>query len=136
MKIPRLQWVIAAMLFLATALNYTDRLALSVVSPQLRQDFGMSEQDYSQVVTIFLLAYAIMYAWSGYLVDRLGTRVGYSLTMAFWSLAAMAHAFVGSLLGFAAARFALGFGEAGVFPASLKAAAIHARRNCSPTATR
>ncbi|HCC59064.1 MAG TPA: MFS transporter, partial [Solibacterales bacterium] len=72
MKIPKMLWVVAALLFLATAINYTDRNALSIVSPALRREFGMSEQDYSYVVTGFLLAYAIMYAVSGYVVDRLG----------------------------------------------------------------
>ena len=92
MKIPKLQWVIAAMLFLATMINYTDRLALSVVSQDLRAEFGMTEGDYSQVVSLFLLAYAIMYAGSGYLVDRLGTRRGFAVFIFTWSIAAMGHA--------------------------------------------
>jgi ACS family hexuronate transporter-like MFS transporter len=77
MKIPGMRWVIAAMLFLATTVNYCDRLTLSVVSTDLRKEFTMTEQDYSLVVSIFLIAYAIMYAGSGYVVDRLGTRRGF-----------------------------------------------------------
>src|SRR5207249_270654 len=88
MKASTLQWTIAAMLFLATTINYLDRLALSMVSRTLRVEFAMSEQDYSHVVTIFLLAYAIMYAGSGYLVDRLGTRRGFALFISIWSIAA------------------------------------------------
>src|ERR1051325_8079617 len=89
MKIPKLRWLIAAMLFLATMINYTDRLALSVVSRDVRTEFGMSEQDYSYVVTIFLVAYAIMYAGSGYVVDRLGTRKGFAFFITLWSAGAM-----------------------------------------------
>ena len=121
MKIPRLQWIIAFLLFLATALNYADRLALSVVSPDIRREFGMNEQDYAQVVTAFLAAYAIMYAGSGYLVDRLGTRRGFSLFIFTWSLAAMLHGFAFGKWSFAACRFLLGLGEPGNWPAAAKA---------------
>ena len=86
MKIPKLQWVIAAMLCFATAINYGDRLALSIVSHKMRLEFAMSEQDYALVVTIFLFAYAIMYAGSGYVVDRLGTRAGFAAFIFTWSL--------------------------------------------------
>jgi sugar phosphate permease len=66
-----MRWVVAALLFLATAINYADRLALSVISTDLRRAFSMTEGDYSQVVAVFLIAYAVMYAFSGYIVDRL-----------------------------------------------------------------
>lgn len=79
MKIPRMRWIIAAMLFLATALNYADRQALAIVSPTIRSQFGMTEIDYSRIVAGFFLAYAIMYAGSGYVVDRLGTKRGFGL---------------------------------------------------------
>ena len=88
-KIPKLKWYLAALLFLATALNYGDRLALSVVSPGIRQEFHMNEQDYALLLALFMLAYAIMYAGSGYVVDRLGTRRGFAVFIAFWSLAEM-----------------------------------------------
>src|SRR5574340_871353 len=97
------------MLLLATTLNYGDRLALSVVSPDLRREFGMSEWDYSQVVALFMLAYAVMYAGSGYVVDRLGTRRGFAVFVSFWSLAE--------------ARFLVGLGEPGNWPAAAKAVA-------------
>src|SRR6266851_8534120 len=123
MKIPKLRWVIAAMLFLATMINYADRLALSVVSRDLRQQFGMSEQDYSQVITVFLLAYAIMYAVSGYLVDRLGTRRGFAVFIFTWSVGAMLHGLARGKWSLAACRFVLGLGEPGNWPAAAKAVA-------------
>jgi MFS transporter, ACS family, aldohexuronate transporter len=121
MKIPKLQWVIAAMLFLATAVNYGDRLALSIVSPKMRAEFAMTEQDYALVVTIFLFAYAIMYAGSGYVVDRLGTRLGFAVFVFVWSLGAMAHGLSQGKWSLAACRFVLGLGEPGNWPAAAKA---------------
>ncbi len=109
------------MLFFACAINYADRAALSVVSPQLRQEFSMTEEDYSQIVTLFFVAYAIMYAGSGYLVDRLGTRRGFSWFIFVWSAAAMAHGLVAGKWSLAAARFVLGLGEPGNWPAAAKA---------------
>jgi ACS family hexuronate transporter-like MFS transporter len=123
MKIPKLRWVIAALLFLATAINYADRLALSVVSPDLRAEFHMTEQDYSYVLVAFFIAYAIMYAGSGYLVDRLGTRVGFAAFIFTWSVAAMLHGVVRGIWSLAAARFLLGLGEPGNWPAATKASA-------------
>ena len=123
MKIPKLRWVIAALLFLATAINYGDRLALSVVSPDLRREFSMNEVDYSYVLVAFFIAYAIMYAGSGYLVDRLGTRLGFALFVFTWSLAAMLHGAVRGKWSLAGARFLLGLGEPGNWPAATKAAA-------------
>ncbi len=120
-KIPKLKWVLVAMLFLATTLNYADRLTLSVVSPEIRRDFGMNEQDYSHVVTIFLAAYAIMYAGSGYVVDRLGTRRGFAVFMGTWSVAQMLHGLAGGKWSLAACRFLLGLGEPGNWPAAAKA---------------
>jgi len=91
MKIPKLRWVIAGMLCAATMLNYADRLALAVVSVEVRREFSMDERDYSHVVSLFMLAYAIMYAGSGYVVDRLGTRRGFAAFISGWSLAQMSH---------------------------------------------
>src|SRR5216684_7102740 len=116
MKIPKMRWVIAGLLFLATTLNYADRLALSVVSSDLRKEFSMTEQEYSYIVTAFLFAYAIMYAGSGYLVDRLGTRIGFSLFVGAWSLAAVLQGLVQGKWSLAAARFLLGLGQPGAWP--------------------
>jgi len=120
-KIPHLRYVIAALLFLATMINYTDRLALSVVSPFLRQEFGMTEQDYGDVVFFFMTAYAIFYALSGPIIDRLGTRRGFAVMILFWSAAAMSHALARGKRSLAACRFLLGAGEPGNWPAAAKA---------------
>jgi ACS family hexuronate transporter-like MFS transporter len=100
-----------------------DRQLIGVLKTTLQHDLGWSEIDYGNLVTAFQGAYALGLLLVGRLIDRLGTRIGYALAMACWSLASMAHGMVSSLAGFAAARFALGFGESGVFPASLKATA-------------
>jgi ACS family hexuronate transporter-like MFS transporter len=121
MKIPRMRWVIALMLFLATALNYADRQALAIVSPTIRSQFGMTEIDYSRIVAAFFLAYAIMYAGSGYVVDRLGTKKGFGLFITVWSIASVLHATARSVVGFGACRFLLGLGEPGNWPAATKA---------------
>jgi ACS family hexuronate transporter-like MFS transporter len=117
------RWVICALLLAGTTKNYMDRQVLGLLKPTLQHDLGWNEIDYSNLVFAFQAAYALGMVLVGRLIDRLGTRVGYSLAMAFWSVAAMSHALVSSLFGFSAARFALGFGEAGVFPASLKTVA-------------
>ena len=123
MKIPRLRWIIAALLFLSTMINYADRLALSIVSRDLRAEFHMTEQAYSYVITFFFVAYAIMYAGSGYLVDRLGTRRGFALFISIWSIAAMLHGLARGKWSLAACRFLLGLGEPGNWPAAAKAVA-------------
>ena len=123
MKIPKLRWVIAALLFLSTMINYADRLALSIVSRDLRNEFHLSEQDYSYIITAFFVAYAIMYAGSGYLVDRLGTRRGFALFISTWSIAAMLHALVRGFWSLTGVRFLLGLSEPGNWPAAAKAVA-------------
>jgi len=122
-KIPRLRWIIAALLFFSTMINYADRLALSIVSRDLRAEFHMTEQAYSYVITFFFVAYAIMYAGSGYLVDRLGTRRGFAVFVATWSVAAMLHALVRGVWSLGWARFLLGLSEPGNWPAAAKAVA-------------
>lgn len=123
MKIPKLRWIIAALLFLSTMINYADRLALSIVSRDMRAEFHMTEEDYSYVVTVFLAAYAIMYAGSGYLTDRLGTRRGFAAFISTWSVAAMLHALTTGMWSLAAVRFLLGLSEPGNWPAAAKAVA-------------
>jgi MFS transporter, ACS family, hexuronate transporter len=117
------RWVICALLLVGITKNYMDRQVLGLLKPTLQQEFGWNEIDYSNLVFAFQAAYALGMVLVGRLMDRLGTRLGYTLAMTFWSLASMAHALGGSLASFATARFALGFGEAGVFPASLKTVA-------------
>src|SRR5688572_4380614 len=107
----RMRWVIAALLFTATMINYVDRTALSVVSVDVRREFGLDEQDYSHIVTLFLLAYAIMYAGSGYIIDRLGTKRGFAVFIAGWSVSQVAHAFAIGKWSLGGFRFALGLTE-------------------------
>src|SRR5271167_29648 len=117
------RWVICALLLLGTTKNYMDRQVLGVLKTTLQHDFGWTEIDYGNLVSAFQIAYAMGMLLMGRLIDRLGTRLGYALAMVFWSLASMGTAFANSLTGFAISRYALGFGEAAVFPASIKAVA-------------
>ena len=121
--IPHLRWWIATLLFFATVINYVDRQTLSVLAPLLRDRFGMSNTDYSRVIFAFLLAYLIMQTGSGRLMDWLGVRRGFSLTIAWWSAAAMLHAAANSAFALGGCRFLLGLGEAGNWPGGVKAVA-------------
>lgn len=111
------------MLFLATMINYIDRSALSIVSVDVRREFHMNERDYSHVVTLFLAAYSIMYAGSGYVIDRLGTKRGFSVFILLWSAAQMLHAAAVGKWSLGACRFLLGLAEPGNWPAAAKAVA-------------
>jgi len=117
------RWVICALLLFGTTKNYMDRQVLGVLKTTLQHDLGWNEIDYSNLVFAFQAAYAVGMLLVGRLIDRLGTRLGYALAMAFWSVASMGHAVASSLTSFVIARSALGFGEAGVFPASIKCVA-------------
>lgn len=119
----RIRWRICALLFWATTLNYVDRQVLGVLAPSLGHAFGWTEVDYGYVVTSFQAAYAIGLVFAGAVIDRLGTRIGYALAIAVWGLAAASHALARTVIAFAAARFALGLGEAGNFPAAVKTVA-------------
>ncbi len=117
------RWVICALLFFGVTKNYMDRQVLSVLKNTLQHDLGWNDIDYGNLVIAFQAAYAAGLLVMGRLIDRLGTRLGYALAMAFWSLASMSHAIGTSLVSFTIARVALGFGESGVFPASVKTVA-------------
>ena len=117
------RWVICTLLLLGVTKNYMDRQVLGVLKTTLQHNFGWNEIDYGNLVFAFQTAYAVGMVVVGRLIDRLGTRLGYALTMVFWSLAAMGHALANSFSGFIVARSALGFGEAGVYPASIKSVA-------------
>jgi MFS transporter, ACS family, hexuronate transporter len=108
-------------LLLGVTKNYMDRGVLGVLNVTLQNRFGWTEIDYSNLVVAFQAAYAVGLLLTGRIIDRLGTRLGYGLAMAFWSLASMATAIGSSLTSFATFRVALGLGEAAVFPASIKA---------------
>jgi MFS transporter, ACS family, hexuronate transporter len=117
------RWRICALLFFATTINYVDRQVLGVLAPYLQSVIGWNEIQYGYIVTSFQAAYAIGLLVAGGVIDRLGTRIGYAIAISIWSLAAMSHALVQSVIGFALARFALGLGEAGNFPAAIKTVA-------------
>ena len=117
------RWLMISMVFLGTAINYLDRQTLSVVAPVLIDHFHMSNEAYSRVIFAFMLAYTIMNAVSGPLIDRLGTRVGYASMAAWWSGAAMLHALAFGPWTLGLYRFLLGMGEAGNWPAGVKVVA-------------
>src|SRR5713226_9798747 len=117
------RWVICTLLLFGTTKNYMDRNVLGVLNKTLQHDLGWSEIDYSNLVVAFQAAYAVGMVVVGRLIDKLGTRLGYALAMVFWSLASMGTALGSSLTSFAFSRVALGFGEAAIFPASIKAVA-------------
>lgn len=108
--------------FLATVINYLDRQALSVLGPDMRAEFHMSNEAYGTVLSAFMLAYTISNGVSGPLIDRLGTRLGYALCMLVWSTAGILHAFTTGARSLAGFRFLLGAGEAGNWPAGVKVA--------------
>lgn len=120
---PRVRWVMIALVFVATAINYLDRQTLSVVAPVLINLYHMSNVTYSHIVFAFMMAYTIMNGVSGRLIDRLGTRRGYAWTTAWWSAAEMLHAFTMGPWSLGIFRFLLGMGEAGNWPAGVKVVA-------------
>ena len=117
------RWSICALLFFAATVNYIDRQVIGILKPTLQSVYDWSEIDYSNIVFAFSAAYAIGMLAAGRFIDWLGVRKGFSLMVAFWSVAAMGHALARSVLGFGTARFALGLGESGNFPSSIKATA-------------
>jgi ACS family hexuronate transporter-like MFS transporter len=122
-KVGNYRWVICALLFFAATINYIDRQVIGILKPTLQTEIGWTEIDYSWIVFSFQAAYAIGLLGIGRLMDRIGTRKGFSLAIIFWSVAAMGHALARSAFGFGVARFFLGLGEAGNFPASIKTVA-------------
>jgi len=122
-RIGRYRWVICGLLFFATTINYVDRQVLGFLAPDLQRAIGWDEAQYGLIVTSFQGAYALSLLVIGRVMDRLGTRKGYSVAIIIWSLAAMGHAFARSAFGFGVARFALGLGEGGNFPAAIKTVA-------------
>ncbi|MBV6426677.1 MAG: Hexuronate transporter [Haliscomenobacter sp.] len=126
-KIGRYRWRILAMLFAATTINYMDRSVIGVLAPTLQHKvFGWTDADYGYISASFQLAYGIGMLAMGALIDKIGTRWGYTLSIAIWSVFGMLHATIRpafSFVGFALARFGLGFGESGNFPSCIKTVA-------------
>jgi MFS transporter, ACS family, aldohexuronate transporter len=117
----KLRWLIVGWITLSTVLNYIDRQALSIVAPILRDEFKLSNQDYSHIVSAFLISYTVMYTVSGKFVDWIGERVGMAACIIWWSVAAMLHSLAQGAVSLGAFRFLLGIGEPGNYPAALRA---------------
>jgi len=120
----RYRWLICALLFFATTINYIDRQILSLLKPILDDELKWSNTQFGEVNAAFQGAYAVGLLGFGYLIDRFGTKLGYALSIAAWSVAAIGHALVGGVGGFFRARVALGLGEGGNFPSAIKAVAL------------
>ena len=121
--IGKYRWTVVALLFFATTINYLDRQVIGLLKPTLAEAFSWTETDYSHIVMAFSAAYAIGLLFFGRLIDRIGTKLGYIISIIAWSIAAIGHAFASSTFGFGVARAALGLGEAGNFPAAIKSIA-------------
>jgi len=117
------RWLIVSLLFFATTINYLDRQIIGLLKPILEKEFNWSETDFAHIVMAFTAAYAIGLLLAGRLIDKTGTRIGYSISIIIWSIAGMFHALAKSVTGFSIARIGLGLGEAGNFPAAVKAVA-------------
>ena len=118
------RWVIVALLFFATTINYLDRQVISLLKPILEKEFNWSETDYGKHRDgVLLFFYGTSTLLAGYIIDRIGTKTGYIWAIVVWSFAAMGHALAGGTFGFMVARAFLGIGEAGNFPASIKTVA-------------
>lgn len=117
------RWAICALLFFATTINYIDRQVIGLLAPVLQKDIGWNDLEYGYIVTAFQAAYAIGLLLIGRFIDKIGTKIGYSISMFVWSIAAMGHALVRTVFGFGVARFFLGLGESGNFPAAIKGTA-------------
>jgi ACS family hexuronate transporter-like MFS transporter len=117
------RWIILFLLFLATTVLYIDRSALGIMAPLLQDKIGWNEEQYGMINSSFMVAYAICFLIMGTIIDRIGTKKGYILSIGIWSLAAMAQIIARSWVGFAVARFNLAIGQSGNFPAAIKVVA-------------
>jgi len=117
------RWFVLVLLFLATTILYIDRAALGILAPDLQKSIGWSEEQYGYINTAFMIAYAICFLLMGSIIDRIGTKKGYLLSIGIWSVATAAHALAGRWIGFAVARFSLAVGQSGNFPSAIKAVA-------------
>src|SRR5690606_20454816 len=122
-KTKNYRWLIVTLLFLATTINYLDRQIIGLLKPTLEAEFNWSETDFAYIVMAFTAAYALGLLFFGWFVGKVGTKLGYSISVIVWSAAGMFHALARSVFGFSAARVGLGLGEAGNFPAAMKAVA-------------
>ena len=121
--IGKFRWTICALIFFATTINYLDRAVISLLKSDLEKEFSWTESDYSNIVIAFQLSYAIGLLFAGRLIDKVGTKIGYAVSIFAWSIAAICHALVNSTFGFGVARSFLGITEAGNFPSAIKTVA-------------
>ncbi|RIV22554.1 MFS transporter [Fibrisoma montanum] len=117
------RWLIVVLLFAATSINYLDRQIIGLLKPLLEIEFNWTETQYARIVIAFTAAYAVGLLGFGWFIDRVGTKIGYTVTIVWWSVAGMLHALARSAFGFGVARVGLGLGEAGNYPAAVKAVA-------------
>lgn len=117
------RWIILGLLFVATTILYIDRSALGILAPELQKSIGWSEEQYGIINSVFMMAYAVCFIVMGTLIDKIGTRKGYLVSIGIWSLATLGHVFARSWVGFAVARFSLAVGQSGNFPSAIKAVA-------------
>ncbi len=122
-KIKNYRWLIVTLLFIATTINYLDRQIIGLLKPLLEKEFNWTETDFAHIVMAFTASYAAGLISFGWLIDKIGTKIGYTITIIFWSIAGMGHALARSASGFLLARIALGLGEAGNYPAAMKTVA-------------
>ena len=122
-KISNYRWLIVVLLFFATTINYIDRQIIGLLKPILEKEFNWTETDFAHIVMAFTAAYAVGLLFFGWLIDKIGTRLGYAITIVIWSIAGMLHALARSVTGFVVVRIGLGLGEAGNFPAAMKTVA-------------
>ncbi len=123
-KIGKYRWTILALVFFATTVNYLDRQVISLLKDDyLEPLFKWTESDYANVVVVFQICYALGMLGVGAVIDKIGTKLGYALSLTVWSIAAIGHALAGSTAGFMVARGVLGVSEAGNFPAAIKTVA-------------
>lgn len=118
-----IRWWMLSLVFLATTINYLDRQVMGLLKPVLEKEFSWDEKDYSYIVMAFTTTYAIGYMAMGRFIDKVGTKIGYAVSLIVWSLASIGHGFVKSTIGFIVARSTLGISEAGNFPAAIKSVA-------------
>ena len=122
-KIKNYRWLIVVLLFFATTINYLDRQIIGLLKPILEKEFNWTETDFAHIVMAFTAAYAVGLLSFGWVIDKIGTKLGYTITIVVWSIAGMLHALARSAFGFGVARVGLGIGEAGNYPAAMKTVA-------------
>ncbi|MEP7279729.1 MAG: MFS transporter [Bacteroidota bacterium] len=117
------RWLMVTLVFFATTINYLDRQLIGLLKPILEKEFNWTETDFAHIIMAFTASYAIGLIFMGWLIDKIGTKLGYAITIVCWSIAGMLHAFAKSAFGFGLARIGLGLGEAGNYPAAMKTVA-------------